>query len=175
MSDYLTKPLTLSSLEACLERWLDREPNYSRDEIGGLLGADGSVVPLAPAALIDETVIEAIAALQAPGQNLLRRVVDLYIEHTPGLMAALVAAADAAPKDIASAAHALKSLSRNIGAIRVADACDHIEEAADKGGHPTAADLVRLETDLSMTASALRNRYGNATSDTSVATASGSN
>ncbi len=55
--------------------------------------------------------------------------------HAPKLFAALAACAtgDHDAKALSAAAHALKSLSRNVGAVRVGDLCAVIEDNAGDG------------------------------------------
>ena len=64
-------------------------------------------------------------------QGLLARVTDLYLEHAPRAYDLLKQRGGSDdPAAIAEAAHALKSLSRNIGAVAVAEACGALERQA---------------------------------------------
>ena len=54
------------------------------------------------------------------GGAFLARIVGLYVDHAPKALAELEASLAADPEDQAKAAHALKSMSFNIGAVRVA-------------------------------------------------------
>jgi HPt (histidine-containing phosphotransfer) domain-containing protein len=56
---------------------------------------------------------------------------------------------------VADAAHALKSLSRNIGAIALGDLCDAIEDAARAGQRPSPAHLESLPLTMDATLDAL--------------------
>ena len=69
--------------------------------------------------------------MQQPGTDLLRRVSAIYVDKAPSAMDDIDRAV--APQkfcEIAATAHALKSLSANIGAYKVAEACGQLEERA---------------------------------------------
>ena len=69
--------------------------------------------------------------MQTDDFDLAARVIDLYRQHAPKALEVLNQTwAEASAAEIAKAAHALKSLSRNIGAIRVGEICDVIETDA---------------------------------------------
>ncbi|MEQ1672255.1 MAG: ATP-binding protein, partial [Hyphomicrobium sp.] len=136
MSDYLAKPFTLATLDACLDRWLRAVANAN----------PSSAVSSAPTVdtnqpLLDDSVLDMIASIQAPGDNLVDRVVGMYIDHAPRMLEALLACAAGEPEEIGKAAHALKSLSRNIGAVAVGEHCEHIEAGAADGYRPTSKAL----------------------------------
>jgi len=82
--------------------------------------------------LLDQSVIDGIREIDGSGDELLTRVVGLYLEHAPRAFVWLegLVQSGAAPGDCASAAHALKSLSRNAGA-KLAKA-DLLDGKADK-------------------------------------------
>ena len=63
-------------------------------------------------------MIDGIREIDATGDDLFTRAVGLYLEHAPRAIARLedLVQSGAAPGDCASAAHALKSLSRKAGA-----------------------------------------------------------
>ncbi len=138
MDDCVTKPYTLATLRSCLERWLSGR-DTSRSGGGAEerpANADDGVRLLDPAVLSD------IREMQRPGDDLAARVIALYREHAPRALATLgerITSGEAKP--IADAAHALKSLSRNIGAVRVAELCAQLERAARGGETRDAARL----------------------------------
>lgn len=68
--------------------------------------------------LLDQSVIDDIREIDGSGDELLTRAVGLFLEHAPRAFARLegLVQSGAAPGDCASAAHALKSLSRKAGA-----------------------------------------------------------
>ena len=154
MSDFITKPFTLATIERCLQRWI--APAASTPD-----GCAGDAAPppaeSTDATLIDTEVLASIGAMQAPGDDLVQRVTSLYCTHAPRLFAELVDCATSSKSTDAwaAAAHALKSLSRNIGAVGVGDLCDAIEVQAREGGGAPTARLSELSVALRDTIAAL--------------------
>ncbi len=87
------------------------------------------------AATLDRAALDAIRALDEGGAaGLLQQVVQLYLESVPRLIAELRragAAGDASA--VRNAAHSLKSSSANLGAVRLAEMCKAVEQAARAG------------------------------------------
>jgi len=80
------------------------------------------------------------------------RVYGLYRENAPDSVVKLMdAASQGDAEGCAKAAHALKSMSFNIGATAVAELAEDIETAARNGTAPTALDLAELQSLLSAT------------------------
>ena len=130
MQDIVHKPFTLATIAACLERWVGER----RDQpVGQPVPAEEQPQNHRDL-LIDTGILAEIRDLQSSGDDLVGRIIDLYLEHAPQLLDALIEALPKGNTDqIADAAHALKSVCRNIGAVRLGDACDLIEEAARAG------------------------------------------
>jgi TMAO reductase system sensor TorS len=121
MDDYLGKPFSGEQLAAVLARWLPPAP-----------AAVASVAPVAVATepVLDPEALARIRVLQRPGTpDLLARIVRVYLEHAPTLLDTLqqaVAAGD--PIAVQKAAHALKSSSANLGAVRLSALCKALED-----------------------------------------------
>ena len=156
MNDYVAKPFTLATLRTCLERWLG--PPLARDA-GVQLAATADAVPALPddgVPVIDEEVLASIREIDRGADGLLERVIGLYVLNAPRLVDELGAAAQAGPEALGAAAHALKSLSRNIGAVRVSAICERIETAAAAGRGLDPADAAALAAELTPAFEALR-------------------
>ena len=173
MSDCLTKPYTLASLGACIDRWAPDQAastessssspssSFSMQPVPYTSTAervtpDVPDEPLLP--VLDEQVIREIAQMQTPGSDLLERVTILFRECAPSALSALAntVATGGSGEDIAAAAHALKSMSRNVGAERLAAMCDRIEgEAREYARLPTPVDVERLDCELQFAVEAL--------------------
>ncbi len=158
MTDFIAKPFTLAAIRSCLDRWLVSHPQGG--EPAETVQAAGAIeaAPCQAATLIDPDVLGEIAAMQATGDVLVGRVVRLYIEHAPRALDHL-AARFAQPEDgeaLAAAAHALKSLCRNIGAIHLGNLCGEIERGARKGIAPPDTALREVEATLRDTIAELR-------------------
>ena len=130
MDDFLCKPFTQAQLAMLLRRWLALRvlPEAQRDE--------PSRTPL-----IDAGVLRNIAALARPA--LLNSMIDLYMQHSPGLIAAIESAAASMQADTLSAAvHTLKSSTANLGGIRLAAVAKECEVLVRAGGIARAAPIV---------------------------------
>ncbi len=142
MTGYLTKPYTLRSLANCLAEALGGMPDQTAKAGTPSQEAPSStiVLALADAPLLETDVLDSIAEMQAPGDDLIGRVVKLYANHAPRALETMLAVMNSGNAiAIAEAAHALRSLSRNIGAVRVGDLCTCLEAEARDG------NLARVE------------------------------
>jgi PAS domain S-box-containing protein len=134
MDDYLTKPFTLSQLEQLLARWVfTKRPGQV-----GMRGDRPEAVhprtetqkdrPDEPA-LIDQTALAAIRALQRPGHpDIVLRVLTQYMDTSPEIIDRIrraVSSKDGA--ELRAAAHRLKSSSAQLGAAAVASDCRELE------------------------------------------------
>jgi EAL domain-containing protein (putative c-di-GMP-specific phosphodiesterase class I)/signal transduction histidine kinase/CheY-like chemotaxis protein len=110
--------------------------------------------------LFDASVTAELQAMAAAGRSdFVEKVRGLYRRNAPGRLADLLAAKGAGDAEqAASAAHALKSMSLNLGAIGVSRRCSEIEGAAREGQVPSDAVL----RDLAMTLAQTLERLGQA-------------
>ena len=108
--------------------------------------------------ILDASVVRQLHALDGAGTgDFSRRVFGLYLDHAPKTIAQMTGAFDAG--DIAAvgrAAHALRSMSLNIGASRVVDMSADIERRANLDpASVTKADIAALEQALDETRAAV--------------------
>ena len=130
MDDFLSKPFTQQQLGVVLKRWLTVRSMHDADR------REASRAPL-----IDVGVLRNIAALAQPA--LLNSLIDLYLAHSPGLMAAVeAAAAGMQPTALAEAVHTLRSSTANLGGTRLALAARDCELLARNGDLAGAGQLV---------------------------------
>jgi two-component system sensor histidine kinase/response regulator len=130
MDDFLSKPFTQQQLATQLRRWLALRalPETERRDL--------SRIPL-----IDAGVLRNIAALAKPG--LLNSMIDLYLRHSPGLVAAIEnAAANMQSEALFQAVHTLKSSTSNLGGTRLAMVAKECEVLVREGGITQAAPIV---------------------------------
>jgi EAL domain-containing protein (putative c-di-GMP-specific phosphodiesterase class I)/signal transduction histidine kinase/CheY-like chemotaxis protein len=167
MDAVLHKPFTLQALARCLG---DVVP-ASRATASAPPAEPGPPVPSAvePAPpedeppLLDPAGLQQLDAMAEMGRDdFVARVLTLYLEHAPKAAADLARAVeDGDGAAAARAAHALKSMSYNVGAARVAAAAASLERRAkDDIGGIAALDVAALATALSETGSALQTRLG---------------
>ena len=169
MDGFLTKPFTLAQIEACLTEQVADVDRGDRDRAArsapGAAALDNpSTVSHHDSAVantrhvLDLAVLAQVEQMQGPDDSLVDRIIDLYAAHAPQALADLAdACAHDVADDIARCAHALKSLSCNIGAQQVAEMCGEIEDRAHAGDIDTAADdLEGLSQRLERAIAALR-------------------
>jgi TMAO reductase system sensor TorS len=130
MDDYLSKPFKAPQLYALLARWLPAgEPRPK--------AAEPAPSP-AVAAAAKTLEINAIAQIRAAGgtdaDRLLEKVLRLYCDSVPQMLKSMQEAAGKGDcVALQRAAHALKSSSHNVGAVRFASLCRDLEAAARIG------------------------------------------
>src|SRR5277367_6942299 len=130
MDDFLSKPFTQPQLATLLRRWLAMRtlPQAERRDL--------SRVPL-----IDAGVLRNIAALAKPA--LLNSMIDLYLQHSPGLIGAIeTAAANMQAEALSEAVHTLKSSTSNLGGTRLAVVAKECETLVREGRITQAGAVV---------------------------------
>ena len=113
--------------------------------------------PEAEDALIDTAVARDLAALAASGKSdFVEKIHRLYATNAPESLTAVQSAAKAGDAEgVARAAHALKSMSYNIGAKKVARLCSALEAKGRAGEAVPPSDVVELGEALHATLAAL--------------------
>ncbi len=118
MDDYISKPVRISDIQTALEKW-------------GPLRLQGAPEPQPPA-VADQEVLDRhfIAELSGmPGENgltIFQELVGMFLEAAPQRITQITAATQDATA-LAFHAHALKSMSLNLGARRLAAICGELE------------------------------------------------
>jgi len=139
MDDFISKPFKIQTLIKCFETWLvkgadDQQPvmeNVSNDQAGIELSREDQIVAN-DTPFIDQNIIAGIKEINPDeATEMIKRIFELYEAHAPQALTTLEnTLQEKAPKPVADAAHALKSLSSSIGAERVHSACEKLEKQA---------------------------------------------
>jgi HPt (histidine-containing phosphotransfer) domain-containing protein len=138
MDDFLTKPFTQQQLAQLLGRWL---PAAVREQAPRQAARASPKDPASPP-LIDAGVLRDITALGRPA--LLGSLIELYLQHSPGLIVAIESAArKGQPAALAEAIHTLKSSTANLGGARLARLLKECELLLNGGNAQDAAPLVQ--------------------------------
>jgi HPt (histidine-containing phosphotransfer) domain-containing protein len=148
MDDYLSKPFTKDELNAIVDRWLSGSttavaPFDEASRTGRPAGdTDGAVLDPGP--------LEAIRAIERSGRTgMLRKVVSIYLETTPGRLRELQESLARGDGDaLRRAAHSLKSSSANLGATKLTDLSRELEGLGRNGtviGAAPVLEQVELE------------------------------
>ena len=144
MDDCVTKPFTMKVLAACFEKWLPdavQPAETAQDPVGDELPPASPIpAPQAPEPetaaeelpVIDGSVLEMLAEMAGDDSTaLVERVFGLYEAHAPDALDGIALELDAGDREaVAKAAHALKSMSFNVGARLVGAACEALEAEA---------------------------------------------
>jgi len=138
MNDYLTKPFTIKTLAAAISAFVPATPRRAAIAPTIAVKPDeaSSASPLAQAAKaatdaspFDRAALDALSAMGSG--DLVNRALKLFEQHSKPAVVRLAQAIKAGEaSEIKSAAHALKSMSVNVGAKRLGEACGAIEALA---------------------------------------------
>ncbi len=137
MDDFLSKPFSQMQLSAVLGRWAPAAQALQHDRAGPAAAETAQttntvVVAATHIAVIDTEVLRNIAALGRPA--LLGSLIDLYLEHSPPLLATIESAIQGRePTGLAEALHTLKSSSANLGGARLTELLRECEALAHRG------------------------------------------
>ncbi|MEZ5917390.1 MAG: ATP-binding protein [Parvularculaceae bacterium] len=141
MDDYVTKPFTINMLAAAISRHVGPSSGASHKKADENIppivtpdndkshqsAAEGGETPV-----FDQGVLGQLMQMQGPDGDLVARALDLFEEHSRTAAKRLaIAVRSGAGPEIASAAHALKSMSVNVGAMSLGAACGAVERAGD--------------------------------------------
>jgi len=94
--------------------------------------------------VIDKKYWNVIQELQRPDQaNILHKLIHIYLENTPDLIELLAQATDDMDEiTFSETAHTIKSSSRNLGAIKLAQLCEKCECNSKEKDQSKAVELV---------------------------------
>ena len=132
MDDYLSKPFSATQLEEKVYHWLEHSSSATDKPVETASSTpspidsaydDEDVAFLGPAAL------DNIRAADEDGSDgLLGKLIDIYLENAPKLLAQIRAGLEANEADkVRAAVHTLKSNSANLGASTLAGVCRELE------------------------------------------------
>ena len=147
MDDVLHKPFTLRDMAAILRAHLPE--TLRTDALPRVAEIEDAPLPVLPETdgdLFDKAVIGSLVeGLHNGRSDFVRRVVGLYRSHAPEAATTMQAAHAESDEDrLARAAHALKSMSLNIGAKTVAGVAGGIERAIRVEHRAVAADEIAM-------------------------------
>jgi signal transduction histidine kinase/HPt (histidine-containing phosphotransfer) domain-containing protein len=137
MDDYIAKPIRVAEIQAALERWGRLRPSVCQVE-----GAPAE--QSRDHDLLNRTILEELEGLQAAeGLTMLQELIDLFLQNAPKRLA-LVRQHVGEPSTLVFHAHALKSMSLNLGAKRVVELSHQLEQLARSGNLAAAPELCSL-------------------------------
>jgi signal transduction histidine kinase/HPt (histidine-containing phosphotransfer) domain-containing protein len=149
MDDYISKPVRIAEIQAALEKW---GPTKSRNSDTAFLAR----LRAAPDGLVlDEAILSELRDIPpTDGVSMLQELVDLFLEGAPERITQ-ISKSVAEPAMMAFHAHALKSMGLNLGARRVVDLAQRLEDIGRSGEMDSAASVL---DELQVAYSQTRNR-----------------
>lgn len=130
MDEIIIKPFTMKSISQSLQKWISHLADGSADDIGPI--DSNNHVDAGSSGIINEKVLDNLREIAGDGfEDTIRQLNKLYIDHAPDAFNVLEeAVASGNAKAIEEAAHALKSMSMNVGAATLGTECQLMEAAA---------------------------------------------
>jgi CheY-like chemotaxis protein len=159
MDDYLAKPFSKAKLSALIALWVDTSAGATRQPDGAKQVEVVTAQRPASVAILDQSVLADIRALERSGvPSLLCRVIDRYLIDSERLIQEMrVAIEKSDTAMLARAAHTLKSSSANVGARGLAELCKVIEtHVRTCNTSPASGSFEVLKAELDQASVALR-------------------
>jgi len=135
MDDYISKPVRIADMQAAIERWgptrtAQKDASFLRD------------MPPQAGDLLDAGVIKELRKIpSAEGTTMLQELIDLYIQAAPKRVRQVRESAQNST-ELAFHAHALRSMSLNMGARKIVELTKRIEDLGRKGAAIEAQELI---------------------------------
>ncbi len=138
MDDYISKPVRIGELQAALERWGSMR---ARKGDTTTFYARSKLIPVEQ--LLDQSIIAELRDMPpSDGVSMLQELVDLFLENAPQRLEQISQALND-PPNLAFHAHALKSMSLNLGAKSIVALSQKLEELGRAGNVADAPALLK--------------------------------
>lgn len=148
MDEVVVKPFTIQSIGDCLSRWLEPlEQTHPKSETVATESKYADPEPdieIKPHQIIDASLLQNLKDIAGDGYDtMIRQLNDLYIENAPATFETVMQALNEGGNatTVKEAAHALKSMSMNIGAANLGAMCQSIEHLAGANELKGATEL----------------------------------
>lgn len=163
MNGHVSKPFAIDTLRKVASEYLG-SASYSPTITETPPSAAHLTKQKAASRWFDQTVLEDLEQMKSGG-GLAARALALFIDHAPDALRKLVnAAKHGESAEIAKCAHALKSMSLNVGARKLAAHCSELEEIARSSNDATkiksvTSELLLLVKPTLIQAAELKDKY----------------
>jgi len=150
MDDYISKPVRIADMQAAIERWGPARVTQKR----GTLPL--STMPVQTGDLLDSEVVNDLRNIPSTeGISMLHELVDLFLEVAPKRVKQIRESSQNST-ELAFHAHALRSMSLNMGALKIVELTKRIEDLGRIGAAIEAQELIsELENTFILTRSQL--------------------
>ncbi|WP_071188894.1 response regulator [Trichormus sp. NMC-1] len=138
MNDYISKPISLEGLEAVLKHYGTQQHQGTEPVTDEVLTSSNQQ------SVIDRSVLEGLRSMAgSEGDRLIIELIQVYREDTPVTIQAIQDALSSENlANLKKAAHALRSPSISIGAVKLGKICETLEYTAQNQSLAQIADLV---------------------------------
>ena len=148
MDSYVSKPFSMAQLEDVLRTWLPENDANANAPTLSLSQIEQQIAAKRKSLHVDPEALERVRKLGPNGDELLTRIIGVYLGDAPRRQQALrEAVLRGDMTGAARAAHAFKSASANLGATLLADLCGLMEEVCGENLRNNATALM-TEIDL---------------------------
>jgi len=140
MDDIVNKPFTIGSIGDCLKKWFGDGDASSAEEV-----SDGDANIVDSEEIFDQSMVENLREISGDMfETTIAQLHSLYLASAPdGFLVLEKALEDVDVEAVKEAAHALKSMSMNIAACKLGNACGALEAAAFDGKTAEFHDLFK--------------------------------
>jgi len=136
MDDYISKPIRIAELQAAIERWGPTKKR--RSDTTSFTRKDASQA----ADLLDSNILAELREMPpTEGISMLRELIDLFLDSAPKRITQIRESAHH-PTNLAFHAHALKSMSLNMGAQKIVELTKRLEEMGRSGDASNSPQLI---------------------------------
>ena len=145
MDMLVTKPFAIAQIAEAIRSLTAEASGKSATTQDGDMQHDEPDTGAGMSPVLDESVLQGLSEIGAGDPEFIRRMFGLFEENADPALARLEkAAGNPELKQLADAAHALKSMAANLGASRLVSACAKVEAAAQDDEQIDAIEAIRL-------------------------------
>src|SRR5262245_245288 len=139
MDDYLSKPYTQQQLRAVVQRWANGAPVFKEST----RPSGVSVIDL-HGSFLDQSILDGIRRLRRPGKSdVFAQIINTFLDSSRTYMQSIRQAVRVQDMErLFQAAHALKSSSAMMGAVRLSALVKELEQSGRAGDHAHAAVML---------------------------------
>jgi PAS domain S-box-containing protein len=157
MDDYISKPIQVETLEAAFRHY-QTHLTYSSNNSQPAILPWNAIVQGDTDAVLNHQTLETLLAMLGNNQSAFADLINCYLTESPKLVQAIVEAANIADANaIRLAAHRLKSSSASLGATRLAEQCEALENSGHSHDSTTITEkLTHFQNEYTLVETALQ-------------------
>ena len=145
MDGIVTKPFTIKSIGNCLGEWLKEFEATIDDDLETTPTSPPETVVDEENGVFDQAILQNLKEIAGDAfEGTLRQLQQLYLDSAPVTFMSLADAVEQVDEaGIKEAAHALRSMSMNIGATLLGLKCQNLEDFASQGDMDACSKLIK--------------------------------